>query len=79
MPVDGFTVLQTIRKEKLGNDPTVVILSNQGQDSDIARAKELGAHGYVVKASTIPSEVLVKVLEAIRVHKGSVAASTVKS
>ncbi len=73
--IDGFGVLQAIQKEKLGKDPTIVVLSNQGQDSDIARAKELGAHGYIVKASTIPSEVLAKVLEAVRARRAPKAAA----
>ncbi len=69
--MDGLGVLQTIQKEKLGKDPTIVMLSNQGQDSDIARAKELGAHSYIVKASTIPSEVLTITAEAIRTHRAA--------
>lgn len=72
--IDGFGVLQAIQKEKLGKDPALVVLSNQGQESDIARAKELGAHSYIVKASTIPSEVLTKVLEALRAHRAPKAA-----
>lgn len=56
--IDGFEVLETIRKENLATTTKIIILSNQGQDSDIARAKQLGVDGYIVKASAIPSEVL---------------------
>ncbi len=58
---DGLEVLETIKKEKLGGDPMVIMLSNQGEQRDINRAKELGADGYIVKASAIPSEVLEQV------------------
>lgn len=77
--IDGFGVLQAIKKDTLGKNSTIVVLSNQGQDSDIARAKELGAEGYIVKASTIPSEVVAKVLEALRTHRTPGATAVPKS
>ena len=55
--IDGFDVLETIRKENLAPTTKVIVLSNQGQESDIERAKQLGAAGYIIKASAIPSEV----------------------
>ena len=55
--VDGFEVLEAIRKEALVPTSKIIILSNQGQESDIERAKSLGAAGYIIKASAIPSEV----------------------
>lgn len=56
---DGFEVLKAIREENLCSDKTVlVILSNQGQDKDIARAEEFAIDGYLIKANTLPSEVL---------------------
>ena len=57
--VDGFGVLQTLRQENLcGEDVVIVILSNQGQEKDISRAEEFGIDGYLIKANTLPSEVL---------------------
>lgn len=62
----GFEILETIRKEKIGEGTMkVVILSNQGQDSDIEKARELGADGYIIKASAIPSEVLAETLAIV--------------
>lgn len=64
--MDGFQVLEAIKKEKLAPPPTkVIVLSNQGQDSDIEKAKALGANGYIVKASAIPSEVLAETINLI--------------
>ena len=63
--LDGFGVLEIIRKEKLAPKTKIIILSNQGQDSDIERATKLGAAGYIVKASAIPSEVLSQTLAIV--------------
>lgn len=64
--MDGFEVLETIRKENLIPPTTkIIILSNQGQDADIERARTLGAIGYIVKASAIPSEVLTETVKLI--------------
>lgn len=56
--MSGFDTIGTIKKEKLAPGAKIIILSNQGQDSDIEKAKALGADGYIIKASAIPSEVL---------------------
>ena len=62
MPVmDGFTLFENIKKEKLVQDALTVMLTNQGTVSDINRAKELGINGFIVKATTIPSEVVEEV------------------
>ena len=53
----GFETVETMRRENLAQKTKVIILSNQGQDSDLDRAKELQASGYIIKASAIPSEV----------------------
>ena len=67
--VDGFEMLTAIKKEKLGGDPALIVLSNQGQESDISQAKKLGADHYIVKASAVPSEVLEQVIEVSKKHK----------
>jgi CheY-like chemotaxis protein len=59
----GFEFLEAMRKDGLAKDAKVIVLSNQGQDEDIKRAMDLGAAGYIIKASAIPSEVLEKTLE----------------
>jgi CheY-like chemotaxis protein len=63
--MDGFQVLEAIRKEGLAKGSKLIVLSNQGQDTDIDRAKALGADGYIIKASAIPSEVLAETLKII--------------
>ena len=63
--MDGFQVLEAIKKENLAQGMKVIVLSNQGQESDIEKAKALGAAGYIVKASAIPSEVFSETLKII--------------
>jgi CheY-like chemotaxis protein len=58
----GFDFLEALQKEGLAQGARLVVLSNQGQQEDIDHATKLGATGYIIKASAIPSEVCEKVL-----------------
>lgn len=59
MPVmDGVKLLENVRAEKLVPNAAVVVLSNQGQHEDIERAQSFQIDGYIIKALTIPSEVI---------------------
>ncbi len=59
--MDGIELLGTLRKENLIKKAVVIMLTNQGLPDDIARAKKLNADGYIIKATTIPSEVFAEV------------------
>lgn len=61
----GFDFLEAVKKEGLGKETKFIVLSNQGQNSDLEKAKELGAAGYIIKASAIPSEVLSETINII--------------
>ena len=63
--IGGFGTLEAIRKENLAQGAKIIILSNQGKDTDIEKAKQLAADGYIIKASAIPSEVLAETLKII--------------
>lgn len=66
MPVmDGLEMLGSMRQLELAKEAMVLILSNQGQSTDIEKAKRLGIDGYIVKATTIPSEVVTEVLRML--------------
>ena len=67
--MDGLEVLSEIRKQDYAPSATYIILSNQGQQSEIGKAEQLGIAGYIVKASTIPSEVLKMVERIYTDHK----------
>jgi CheY-like chemotaxis protein len=70
MPVmDGFELLEKMKEENIAKDAIKIILSNRGQPSDIARGESLGAAGYIVKASSTPTEVIEKVQSIINEKK----------
>ena len=59
--VNGFEVLQSISISPQLEGVPVVILSNLAQDSDIQKAKELGAKEYFVKVKISIDDLLQKV------------------
>lgn len=61
----GFEILAQIKKEKLAPDMKRIVLSNQGQESDLDEAKSLEVDGYIIKASAIPSEVFTETIRII--------------
>jgi len=66
MPVmDGFELLTKMREENISPNSIIIFLSNRGQLSDVTQAETLGASGYIVKASSTPSEVIDKVINII--------------
>ena len=70
MPVmDGFELLSKIKEENISPNSIVIFLSNRGQPSDVSQSESLGASGYIIKASTTPSEVIEKVINMINKTK----------
>ena len=59
--MDGLDLVNALREGKMASTSTIIMLTNQGSPDDIGRAKKLGVDGYIVKATTIPSEVLEQV------------------
>jgi len=58
--MDGFTFLERLRDERLAQGAKKIVLSNKGEKPDIDKAVSLGAHGYIIKANVLPSEVVEK-------------------
>lgn len=56
--MDGIELLETIRKEKLVPDSVIIMLTNESSQEKIDKAKSLGIAGYIVKATSIPTEVV---------------------
>jgi CheY-like chemotaxis protein len=61
--MDGLELLETIRGEKLVPNAIVIILTNENEPAKIEKAKSLGVAGYIVKATSIPSEVVNEVIK----------------
>lgn len=58
--LSGLDLIRKLKEEGYDKDLSVIILSNLGQESDVKQGLELGIAGYIVKASTTPSEVVTK-------------------
>ena len=60
MPVkNGFDVLSEIKSdEKLSKIP-IIVSSNLGQDSDIQKAKDLGADDFLIKVNSNLKDIMV--------------------
>ena len=72
--VDGFQVLETIRKNP---DPTVaktpiIVLSNLWSNKDILKTKSLNVQAYMVKAYFTTDEIMKKVNEVLA-HPSTIA------
>ncbi len=65
----GVELLDLLREQFPGQFKHSVFLTNQGQDEDIREATEAGAIGYIIKAHSIPSEVVKKIEDLIAKQK----------
>lgn len=59
--MSGVELLVAIREQFPNINSKLIVLSNQGQDEDLREATEAGACAYIIKANSVPSEVLTKV------------------
>ncbi len=59
--IDGLDTLKIIQTEKLAPQATKIMLTNQGQQSDVDKASSIGCDGYIIKALYTPSEVVEQV------------------
>ncbi len=57
----GVEILKTIKEKFPDQIKRAVFLTNQGEESDVREATEAGADGYIIKADSIPSEVVEKI------------------
>src|SRR5262245_18577485 len=55
---DGFAFLEALRTEHLAESARKIALTNQNTDAERAKAIELGADDFLLKATMIPSEVV---------------------
>lgn len=63
--MDGFLVLEELKKDNATDKIPVVILSNLGQPKDIVRGMRMGAVDYLVKSD----ESLVGLVEKVKKYK----------
>ena len=59
--MNGLELLEVVRKEKLASNSRVIMLTNESSQETIDKAKALGIQGYIVKATSVPTEVVEQV------------------
>tara|TARA_Y100000310_G_scaffold85265_1_gene82096 strand:+ start:12323 stop:12691 length:369 start_codon:yes stop_codon:yes gene_type:complete len=59
--MDGFEVLDEIKKDSKLKPIPVIILSNLGQKEDVEKALKLGAVDYLIKAHFAPGQIVDKI------------------
>lgn len=64
--MSGVELIETIHAEFPELNAKCIVLSNQGQSEDINKATAAGAVGYIVKAESVPSDVVKKVEELVK-------------
>ena len=67
--IDGFEILRVVKADPALKNIPVIVLSNLGDETDIKKAKDLGAQDYFVKADTkleILSEKVKKVIASLQ-------------
>ena len=63
--VDGFTILERVRKGSSNSNVPVVVFSNLSEEKDIERAKKLKISEFMVKSNFNLDELTAKVKELI--------------
>ena len=63
--MSGFELLAKVREMPNGKDLPVIFLSNYNQQSDIAKATELGAKKFLVKATADLDEIVDQIKSTI--------------
>lgn len=73
--MDGFEVLENMKKENLAQSAVKIILSNRSQQSDIDKGMSYGVEGYIVKANSTPAEVINEVIGILTKKKAQMQAN----
>ena len=64
--LDGFSVLEELKKSGSTKKIPVVMLTNLGTDEDKSKGKKLGAVDYLVKADLTPAQVEEKIKQYLK-------------
>lgn len=65
--LNGFDLLEEIRKQNIAPDSKVIFLSNLGQKEEIEKGMSLGAYDFIIKAHHTPTEVVNKVKKLLNI------------
>lgn len=63
--IDGFQVLEAVRRDERIKDIPVIVLSNVGEKQMIERARQLGADDYLIKAHFVLDEIIERITKVL--------------
>lgn len=64
--IDGFQVLESVRKEERTKDLPVIVLSNVGEKHMVERIEALGADDYMIKAHFVLEEIVERINKVLK-------------
>jgi DNA-binding response OmpR family regulator len=64
--MDGFGVLAKLRANESLKSVPVLVYSNLAQEEEIARAKQMGATEFIIKANLSPTEMVAKIKQYVQ-------------
>jgi two-component system, OmpR family, alkaline phosphatase synthesis response regulator PhoP len=67
--MDGFMVMEKIKKDKIIKKIPVFFLTNLKQDEDVEKGNKLGAIDYLVKSTLTPTQILERINEFFKKKK----------
>ncbi len=67
--VSGFEVMEAVQKNPNYKKAPIIVISNLGQDTDMAKGQSLGAVGYFIKAQVSIEELVGKIKEFLSAQK----------
>jgi two-component system phosphate regulon response regulator PhoB len=65
--LDGFSVLEEVKKDKAIAHTPVIMLTNLGTEDDRVKGQKMGAEDYLVKASLTPGQVSEKIAKILKI------------
>ncbi|MEX1997897.1 MAG: response regulator [Candidatus Andersenbacteria bacterium] len=69
--MDGFEILEALRRDKRTQELPIILLTNLGQKPDVERGIKLGANDYIIKAHYTPTEVVEKITRLLENKKAT--------
>ena len=64
--IDGWQVLQEIKKDEKLKDLKIIVFTNLGQKEEVEKGLRLGATKYLIKAHYTPSELVEEIEKIIK-------------
>lgn len=59
--MDGFELIEELQKNQNLRQIPILIITNLSNKEDIDKAKSMGVAGYLIKAHTLPADVVAKI------------------